>query len=499
MPFLLLLFLMLVCLPDDWPAPVWAATPAECALVTWAGVAAVVGTAFLLARRLSGQLHREPGRRHALLRRYAAWRVYHQVGLYAVYSLTLYAGGWGWAVEQFCGPAAPWRVGTELFLLAPFLTAMILSWACFYDVERAFHQATAGDEAPSSGLDTADAFWGRRAYLGYQVRQRLGLISVPLGLMIVEKGLHRLFPDLQKEQPALTTLLGLAAVVAFVIGMPWLFRLILGLRPLPEGPLRQRLLAAGRRLRFRCSDILLWDTHHGVANAMVIGIHPLLRYVTFSDRLLSDLTPDEIEAVFGHEVGHVKHHHMLYYLGFLVVSLFVVVGAWEAVPLALTGVREWLEGHRHLEVIPFLGLFGAYFFLVFGFLSRRCERQADIYGCKAVSCTRGGCQGHTADAERAAAGRGLCPTGIRTFIEALEKVARLNGISRDRPGWFQSWQHSTIARRVEFLQRMLDDPALEPRFQRRVGLVKWALFLGLAAALGVLGFVRGWDLSWLVL
>jgi STE24 endopeptidase len=316
--------------------------------------------------------------------------------------------------------------------------------------------------------------------------------------MIAVKGLHRLCPDLQEKQPALTTLLGFAVVPAVIVAMPWLFRLILGLRPLPEGPLRQRLLAAGRRLRFRCSGLLLWDTHNSVANAMVVGIHPWLRYVTFSDRLLSDLTADEVEAVFGHEVGHVKHHHMLYYLGFLVVSVFVVAGIWGAAPLALPGLHEWLKNHRTLEVVPLLGLFGGYFFLVFGFLSRRCERQADIYGCKAVSCPRADCREHATSTECAAAGRGLCPTGIRTFIEALEKVARLNGISRDRPGWFQSWQHSTIARRVEFLQRMLDDPALEPRFQRRVELVKWALLLGLVAALGVLGFVRGWDLSWLL-
>src|SRR5262249_43818680 len=71
-------------------------------------------------------------------------------------------------------------------------------------------------------------------------------------------------------------------------------------------------------------------------------------------------------------------------------------------------------------------------------------------------------------------------------IEALEKVARLNGISRDRPGWLSSWQHSTIARRVAFLQDVLADPPLERRFQRRVALVKWGLLLGLLAALAVL-------------
>ena len=87
----------------------------------------------------------------------------------------------------------------------------------------------------------------------------------------------------------------------------------------------------------------------------------------------------------------------------------------------------------------------------------------------------------------------MCPTGIRTFIAALERVARLNGISREKPGFFQSWQHSTIARRVEFLQGMLADTTLEPRFQRKVALVKWGLLLGLGTALAILIAVEGWN------
>lgn len=70
-------------------------------------------------------------------------------------------------------------------------------------------------------------------------------------------------------------------------------------------------------------------------------------------------------------------------------------------------------------------------------------------------------------------------------------MAFLNGISRDRPGWLQSWQHSTIARRVGFLHRMLADPTLESRFQRAVRLMKWSLLVGLGACLAVLAYVQG--------
>jgi STE24 endopeptidase len=262
---------------------------------------------------------------------------------------------------------------------------------------------------------------------------------------------------------------------------------------LPEGPLRERLLATARRLHFRYSNILLWNTNGGVANAMVAGVLPFPRYVLLTDRLVSELSPEEVEAVFGHEVGHVRHHHMLYYMGFLLVSVMAVACLWNVATLYVPMLDRLLPPTNNWSHLPFVGVVGAYLFVVFGFLSRRCERQADIFGCRAVSCKRGDCAGHDADDPLPTRGRGLCPTGIRTFIDALEKVARVNGISRSRPGWLQSWQHSTIARRVEFLQGILADPTLERRFQRTVGRVKWGLALVLLLVLALLVSIQGLE------
>jgi STE24 endopeptidase len=188
---------------------------------------------------------------------------------------------------------------------------------------------------------------------------------------------------------------------------------------------------------------------------------------------------------------------MAFYLGFLVASMIVVAGIWNMVVpwLGLDELaNDGLAINELLGIVPLLTVLGGYIFLVFGFISRRCERQADIYGCRAVSCCGPLCNGHTEETTIGPLGRGLCPTGIGIFIEALEKVARSNGISRDRPGWLSSWQHSTIARRVEFLQQMRADPALEGRFQRRVSLVKWGMLLALAAVLLLLGPKDVWAI-----
>jgi STE24 endopeptidase len=270
---------------------------------------------------------------------------------------------------------------------------------------------------------------------------------------------------------------GLALVLVVFLSMPFVVRLVLGLRSMEPGPLRSRLDEVARRLRFRCSDILIWNTRKGMANAMVVGILPWPRYVVFTDRLLHEFTADEVEAVFGHEIGHVKHFHMLYYFLFLSLSM-VVLGV-----LAHLFLSRFLNAdQQHLEALPMAGLVLVYIFVVFGFISRRCERQADIYGCRTVSCGLGNCQAHETGLALAPCATALCPTGIRTFIRALEKVAEVNGISRDRPGLLQSWQHSTIARRVAFLQQMITDPGIEPLFQRHVAFVKWGLF----AVLGLL-------------
>jgi Zn-dependent protease with chaperone function len=290
--------------------------------------------------------------------------------------------------------------------------------------------------------------------------------------------MHRLFPQLGDDWQLGVTPFGLLAALCVFATIPLILRLVLGLKPLPPGLLRDRLLAAARRLNFRCNDILLWNTRGHLANAMAVGVLPWLRYVLLSDRLVKELTPDEVEAVFGHEVGHFKHHHITYYLGFLLASV-VVLGFGAS---ALVEVIR-LNLDQSLLVLSDVTMVGAYLFVVFGFLSRRCERQADIYGCRAVSCAQVDCRGHDSNAVRAPGGRGLCPTGICTFISALEKVARLNGISRERPGVLQSWLHSTIARRVDFLQRVLADPLVEQRFQRTVWRVKCALLLALGALL----------------
>jgi STE24 endopeptidase len=458
MPFLLLLVLATICLQSNeakWPEPPEFLGASGSALVTWGGIALLVGVLELFTRRLRRGLDEGGERRSQAFRRLGSTRRYFLYALLAFYGVALYVLGWGYTAGRLL-------VGRELVILAPMFTALVLSWSRFYAVERRAHEIDASsDEAP---------FLSRWAYVGLQARQNLLLVLPLLALLLVEETIMGVFPQLQEDTLVSSVVAG-SLVASIFISIPWILRLILGLAPLPDGPLRVQLLDTARRLRFRCSDILVWNTRGTIANAMVTGALPFLRYVVLTDRLITGLHPEEVEAVFGHEVGHVKHHHMAFYLGFILASLAVLTWALGAIRNALHGLlpagaaqADWEQKIEFLAPAAVVAVLAGYVFVVFGYLSRRCERQADIFGCRTATCP--------------------------TFINALEKVGMLNGIDRERPGWFSSWQHSTIARRVDFLGRMHDDPALEHHFQRRLGILKWGVALVLAVILGTLAWMR---------
>lgn len=507
MHLLLMLLLAIACIPRSWPDPLgwtgWSAITGVYAAVTWSSALGLIALAARLTHHTCWELRLHPGQRGEILYHFVRERRKHQRLLYLFLIVSVYVFGWGATVERITTFELTGMLpGAELLVILPFLVAQIASWAILYEVDETDRETMFFGEVPPG------RFWSRREYVLFQLRQNLALVGPALLLLIGMKGLLRVFPSLEENRYFAIGMLAMLPVIFCLL--PLALKHLLGLKPLPAGPLRDRLEACARRLNFRHSDILLWDTHNTLGTAMIApGLLPIFRFVMLTDLLVKQLTPDEVEAVFGHEMGHVKHRHMPFYMGFLAVSVMVVAGVWSVAvetllpaPTAATAPedsavaersRDFDASIRELQVVPLVTILGGYIFVVFGFLSRRCERQADIFGCRAVSCATPGCNGHEPGTAFAPGGSRLCPAGIRTFISALEKVATINGISRSRPGLMQSWQHSTIARRVDFLQRLLEDPKLETRFQRTVLLVKCGVIAGLCAVLWCLFQTMGWE------
>ena len=225
-----------------------------------------------------------------------------------MFALSIYAFSWGWAVGQFLGwdegEVRRFYPGVKVLILAPFFVGLLLSWISAYDADRALYVAAHRlfeadaltraflDGGPAAAaLDAANDFGGRWSYVIFQARQKLALVFLPVVLLVLQQEISLQIPDtFQSAWEWQLTALGAAGVLAVLVTLPWMVRLALGLKPLPPGPLRDRLVAAARRLRFRCSDILLWNTRGGMANAMVIGVLPWPRYVILTDRLLEEFT-----------------------------------------------------------------------------------------------------------------------------------------------------------------------------------------------------------------
>lgn len=399
----------------------------------------------LIARRLSDDFSRH-GR---LLRRFRQLRRVH-VALWLATAVGITWGlGWGQLV-RFNWHLDRVFLVDDLLILAPVILPLVLSWAAFYEVHRAVQVGLSGQDVTAERLPT------RRQYVALHLRHYLGILMVPLlGLLAVQDAVELIAPETARNASAALVLV--PALGALFVMFPILLRYVWQTRPLPPGPLRTRLEKAALRAGLRTRDVLVWQTDGMVANAAVAGLVGRVRYVFLTDALLGQLREEEIEAVFGHEAGHVRHHHLLLRALAMVAPLSLCVLLRQAFPETVGGLLEWW-GRQRLDLwgggpeIPaellVLVAMGVYMLVVFGCYSRLLEHQADLFGCRHL----------TEDARWPA---------VERFRSALEKLASASGQGRTA----RSWQHASVARRIDLLGQLRGDPKRELRFQRRVRLL----------------------------
>ena len=160
--------------------------------------------------------------------------------------------------------------------------------------------------------------------------------------------------------------------------------------PLPDASLAERVSALMTRCGFRAKGLFVMDGSKRSAhsNAYFTGLGSAKR-VVFFDTLLKRLSPDEVEAVLAHELGHFKLKH--------VPKRMLTMFAGSLAALALLGwlaQQQWF--YTGLGVTPNIGgvpndalallllMFAlpAFGFLVTPFaaaLSRKHEFEADAY------------------------------------------------------------------------------------------------------------------------
>jgi STE24 endopeptidase len=206
------------------------------------------------------------------------------------------------------------------------------------------------------------------------------------------------------------------------------------LTPLPPGELRERLLALGDRTGFHARTIEVIDgsKRSGHSNAYFTGFGRFRRIVLF-DTLIAQLTPEELEAVLAHEIGHYRRGHipkMLALAAVMLLAAFAVI-AWLM-------NQPWFNlafGFPAGEPAPAFLLFGLlsgavtfWFSPLTNLLSRKYEYEADAFA-------------------RAAVG------GPEPMVGALRKLAQKNLSNLTPHPWFSAffYSHPTLVERERAL------------------------------------------------
>ena len=389
----------------------------------------------------------------------------------------------------------------DLMLLAPFFFSLLAMWTIFYPVEMRFREecfsqasepATKSANAAMSTSPENDAIGALNAALQRKpkVRNSLGshlmdkfrhqvlILAVPMSIIVLAKHLihgytEALIPlprDVMIRGLLLNTALGAVSVIVLAMA-PLMLRYIWATEPLPAGPLRDRFMATCRRVGLRYREILLWHTHGMAVNAAVMGFITPLRYILVSDALLETMDEDEIEAVFGHEAGHVRHWHLPFFGLFAIVSMYIAGGAMHLiffVDRKMNGAPQ-LDG-AILQLVA-LGVLLAMWLFGFSWLSRKFERQADLFGVRCITPDMKDCLVAQCPVHGNKKAPGLCISAANLFGRTLYKIADLNGIPREAP----SWRHGSIESRCRLIETFTSNALAVARFDRMLLFIKIGL------------------------
>jgi STE24 endopeptidase len=469
--------------PHAWiyihtPLAIWVAVVAQVLLATLAGA--------VTTYRVKSKLDQDPAWLPAAQRRFNKGNTNVRAVLMAGFVACIFLTGWVDMVRSWRCVGPVWGLD-ELLILSPFLLAILTSYVALYPADRAIRRVALELQLWAS-VPTRPP-WSLRAFLKFMFRQNVLIVAVPMLPVLVANDFvqvyaHRIrklaFNVAWADQAVLAIIAGLVFLLA-----PVMLRYIWHTRILPDGELRARLEGLCRRVGLKYRRILIWESDGMVVNAAVMGLFRPVRYILLSDGLLEMMDDDKIEAVFGHEAGHVKLRHIEYYLLFAVLSMLMVGGAVELViraPQSWQQVFSRIPDFKEYLQVAAMGLVALIWLVGFGAVSRQFEMQADLFGARSVTPGPDGCDRpclvHRKDEPSAAddqtRGNPICASAGDLFSEALNRIALLNGIPVDA----RSWRHSSIANRMKRLHQYSTDPDAAPRLDGTVLLIKWFLLMG---------------------
>ena len=268
-----------------------------------------------------------------------------------------------------------------------------------------------------------------KGWIGDQVKGVL--VGGVLGLMVIEIIYYvlRISPSLWGLWAGLILLFFnvILANLAPVLLMPLFYKFV----PLEEehADLVARLLNLAERAGTRVRGVYQFDMSRRTkaANAAITGLGNTRRII-LGDTLIEEFTPDEIETVLAHELGHQVHRDIP--IGILVESVITLGGLYLASLSLEWGVTTLgYAGISDIAAMPlFVLVMGAYGLLVMPLgnaFSRWRETRADEFALKMT-------------------GKG------EAYASALTRLANQNLAEADPEPWVESllYPHPALGKRI---------------------------------------------------
>ena len=221
------------------------------------------------------------------------------------------------------------------------------------------------------------------------------------------------------------SLAGLAPIIIF----PLFFKFT----PLADETLKERLKSFMQKVNIEFADFFEVDLSKKTkaVNAAIMGFGKTRR-IAFSDTLLSQFSPEEIESILGHEAGHLKNRHMLKGIFISVFSLFLF---FYLAALLLKFLPTYfgivnLSDPSSLPLLAFIfSIQGILILPIFNSILRSFEFQADVFSLR-----------HS--------------TSPESLILALNRLAFINLIQKKINPVIEALFHShpSIQKRIDYLQ-----------------------------------------------
>jgi Zn-dependent protease with chaperone function len=392
-------------------------------------------------------------------------RVNTAVSRFSIAALVLFAVNiYGFRVNHILSSFAVFQwiptLGALLFL-GLFLFYLILIWNFAYQIQKRFFT----DALTKKSFILSNVAFCLPAMLPWCF---LSLLADCLGLLPFD-GLNRFLNSTAGEAIYI-----LFFVIAISVFGPVLIQRLWGCRPLAPGFDRERIERTCRTANLKYRDILVWNLFGGgMITAGVMGLVGRFRYILVTPALLACLDDDEIQGVILHEIGHVYHRHMFFYLFFFAGFIACNFVFFEPLMLVIYLINPLHEGtaflginqntaHAAITCLVLIALFILYFRFVFGLFMRHFERQADLHIFK-----------HTDS-----------PSAL---ISTFYKIASLSRQSIDKP----NWHHFSIGRRIGFLEKCRINPDLIQGHHRKVK----KMIAGYLVAVGIVFFI-GYSVSY---